>query len=206
MKKIDQNKKQKRDALLNTAFELFTTQGINKTTINNIVDAAGVAKGTFYLYFKDKYDIRNKLIAHKASHIFSIADAALSKTDLTELEDRIIFLVDNIIGQFSADKSLLNFISKNLSWGIFKNELISSSDDSDVDFYNIYKILESSPKAFKDPEILLFMIVELVSSTCYSSILYHEPTDIASFKPYLFDAIRLLIKSHRTALPQEQSL
>lgn len=206
MKKIDQNKKQKRDALLNTAVELFTTQGINKTTINNIVDAAGVAKGTFYLYFKDKYDIRNKLIAHKASHIFSIADAALSQTDLTELEDRIIFLVDNIIGQFSADKSLLNFISKNLSWGIFKNELISSSDDSDVDFYNIYKILESSPKAFKDPEILLFMIVELVSSTCYSSILYHEPTDIESFKPYLFDAIRLLIKSHRTALPQEQSL
>ena len=103
MKKIDQNKKQKRDELLNTAFELFTTQGINKTTINNIVDAAGVAKGTFYLYFKDKYDIRNKLIAHKASHIFSIADAALSQTDLTELEDRIIFLVDNIIGQFSAD-------------------------------------------------------------------------------------------------------
>ena len=172
MKKIDQNKKQKRDALLNTAFELFTTQGINKTTINNIVDAAGVAKGTFYLYFKDKYDIRNKLIAHKASHIFSIADAALSQTDLTELEDRIIFLVDNIIGQFSADKSLLNFISKNLSWGIFKNELISSSDDSDVDFYNIYKILESSPKAFKDPEILLFMIVELVSST--------SPTELVS--------------------------
>ena len=35
MKKTDINKKQKREALLNTAFELFTTQGINKTTINN---------------------------------------------------------------------------------------------------------------------------------------------------------------------------
>ena len=199
MKKIDLNKKQKRDALLNTAFDLFTSQGINKTTINNIVDAAGVAKGTFYLYFKDKYDIRNKLITHKASHIFSIADAALSKTDLTDLEDRIIFLADNIIEQFNADKSLLNFISKNLSWGIFKNELISSSDDSDVDFYNIYKIIEHSPKSFKDPEILLFMIVELVSSTCYSSILYNEPTDIETYKPYLFDAIRQLIRSQEVA-------
>ena len=195
MKKTDINKKQKREALLNTAFELFTTQGINKTTINNIVDAAGVAKGTFYLYFKDKYDIRNKLIAHKASRIFSVADAALSQTGLTELEDRIIFLADNIIGQFTEDKSLLGFISKNLSWGIFKNELISSSENSDVDFYNIYKILEHSPRAFKNPEILLFMIVELVSSTCYSSILYSEPTDIEAFKPYLFDAIRKLIRS-----------
>ncbi|MFR3322153.1 MAG: TetR family transcriptional regulator [Lachnospiraceae bacterium] len=31
-----------------------------------MVDNAGVAKGTFYLYFSDKYDLRNKLIAHKA--------------------------------------------------------------------------------------------------------------------------------------------
>ncbi len=195
MGKIDLNKKRKREALLNTAFELFTTQGINKTTINNIVETAGVAKGTFYLYFKDKYDIRNKLIAYKASRIFSVADAALAKTDLTELDDRIIFLVDNIIEQFNADKSLLNFISKNLSWGIFKNELISSKDDSEVDFYNIYSILENSPRAFKNPEILLFMIVEFVSSTCYSSILYNEPTDIEELKPYIFDAIRQIMKS-----------
>ena len=195
MRKSDLNKQKKREALLNTAFELFTTQGITRTTINNIVEAAGVAKGTFYLYFKDKYDIRNKLIAHKASRIFSVADDALSKTQLTELDDRIIFLADNIIEQFNADKSLLGFISKNLSWGIFKNELISSGDSSDVDFYNIYPVLENSPRSFKNPEILLFMIVEFVSSTCYSSILYNEPTDIETLKPYIFDAIRQIIRS-----------
>ena len=195
MRKSDLNKQKKREALLNTAFELFTTQGITRTTINNIVEAAGVAKGTFYLYFKDKYDIRNKLIAHKASRIFSVADDALSKTQLTELDDRIIFLADNIIEQFNADKALLGFISKNLSWGIFKNELISSGDSSDVDFYNIYTVLENSPRSFKNPEILLFMIVEFVSSTCYSSILYNEPTDIETLKPYIFDAIRQIIRS-----------
>ncbi|MDE6943659.1 MAG: TetR/AcrR family transcriptional regulator [Lachnospiraceae bacterium] len=195
MGKSDLNKQKKREALLNTAFELFTTQGITRTTINNIVEAAGVAKGTFYLYFKDKYDIRNKLIAHKASRIFSVADDALSKTQLTELDDRIIFLADNIIEQFNADKSLLGFISKNLSWGIFKNELISSGGSSDVDFYNIYTVLENSPRSFKNPEILLFMIVEFVSSTCYSSILYNEPTDIETLKPYIFDAIRQIIRS-----------
>ena len=56
MGKAERNKKQKKDALLNTAFELFTSKGITDTTISNIVDRAGVAKGTFYLYFKDKYD------------------------------------------------------------------------------------------------------------------------------------------------------
>ena len=65
MGKVESNKKQKKDALFNTAFELFTTKGTNKTTISDIADKAGVAKGTFYLYFKDKYDIRNKLVSYK---------------------------------------------------------------------------------------------------------------------------------------------
>ena len=67
MGKVERKKKEKKDALLNTAFELFTTKGIHKTSIADIVEKAGVAKGTFYLYFSDKYDIRNKLISHKAS-------------------------------------------------------------------------------------------------------------------------------------------
>ena len=67
MGKLDVNKKIKRDSLLDTAFQLFMTQGINKTSISDIVNQAGVAKGTFYLYFKDKYDIHNKLISHKSS-------------------------------------------------------------------------------------------------------------------------------------------
>ena len=55
MRLIVKNKKKKEDALYNTAFELFTTKGTNKTTISDIVEKAGVAKGTFYLYFKDVF-------------------------------------------------------------------------------------------------------------------------------------------------------
>ena len=55
MSKLENNKKKKKDALLNTAFELFITKGIQNTSISNIVEKAGVAKGTFYLYFSDKY-------------------------------------------------------------------------------------------------------------------------------------------------------
>ena len=51
-------------------FELFTTSGFNKTSISDISKNAGVGKGTFYLYFRDKYDIRNKLIAHKSNELF----------------------------------------------------------------------------------------------------------------------------------------
>ena len=58
MGKAAENKQQKREALLNTAFKLFTTKGLHNTSIADIVEQAGVAKGTFYLYFKDKYTNR----------------------------------------------------------------------------------------------------------------------------------------------------
>ena len=73
MGKIDNNKQMKRESLLDSAFSLFINNGFSKTSISDIVNNAGVAKGTFYLYFKDKYDIRNHLIAHKASQVFQAA-------------------------------------------------------------------------------------------------------------------------------------
>ena len=46
----------------------------------------------------------------------------------------------------------------------------------------------------KNPEVTLYMIVELVSSTCFNSILYNEPLPIEEFKPYLYELIRNLLK------------
>lgn len=197
MGKIDFNKKQKREALLNTAFDLFSSKGINETSISDIVNKAGVAKGTFYLYFRDKYDIRNFLISHKASHVFGTALEALEKTDIENVEDKIIFMIDQIIKQLAQDKFLLTFISKNLSWGFFKTALIEKRNDDDIDFLNIYtKMLHESNKNFVDPEIMLFMIIELISSTCYSAILYEEPVSLDKLKPYLYKEVRHIIQSH----------
>ena len=53
----EEKKQWKRASLMDSAFRLFTTQGVSKTSIEDIAKAAGVAKGTFYLYFKDKYDL-----------------------------------------------------------------------------------------------------------------------------------------------------
>lgn len=194
MGKAEENKKQKKETLLNSAFDLFISQGIHETTISNIVEHAGVAKGTFYLYFKDKYDIRNKLIAHKARQIFSLADEALHQSDISSLEDSILFIVDHIIEQFKKNKTLLNFISKNLSWGIFKNELIN--DTSDIDISNIFQtVFKESAKKYENPEVLVYMIIEMTGSTCYSPILYNSPLPIDELKPYLYNSIRQIIRS-----------
>ena len=84
MGKAEENKQHKRLSLLNTAFELFTTKGVNKTSISEISEQAGIAKGTFYLYFKDKYDIRNKLISHQSGLVLSKALDDLKESRIEE--------------------------------------------------------------------------------------------------------------------------
>ena len=198
MGKVDANKKQKESSLLKTAFEAFTTKGFSKTSISDIVNKAGVAKGTFYLYFKDKYDIRNRLVARKSSQLFRNAiDSIGPGIEELEYEERIIRIIDDIINQLNNNQSLLTFISKNLSWGVFKSALTAPSSDDDINFANVYReMLEEAPCELRDPEIMMFMIIELVSSTCYSAILYSEPCTVAELKPYLYDTIRLMIAQH----------
>lgn len=198
MGKLDINKKEKEDSLLSTAYKLFTTRGVSKTTVSDIVNNAGVAKGTFYLYFKDKYDLKNKLVSHKSSQIFSIALEELEASDRTlTFNERIIFIIDSILNQFMENKALLTFVAKNLSWGIFKNALTAHVKPDDVDFADIYnKMLEEAPSNIDQPEIMLFMIVELVSSTCYSAILYSEPVTLEELKPYLYRCVNNIIESH----------
>lgn len=207
MGKLENNKQQKRTSILDTAFKLFTTQGVSKTSIAEISQKAGIAKGTFYLYFKDKYDIRNRLISHEASKLFknsvtalnSYADEEKTKNqDFTiTFTEQIVFIADHIINALNNNQTLLTFISKNLSWGIFKEALTTNVAEDDINFRDIYyEMLSESGLNLKEPEIMLFMIVELISSTCYSAILYKEPADIDTLKPYLYSTIKAIINEH----------
>jgi len=195
MGKVEANKQQKRESILNAAFRLFTQKGITKTSISDIVKESGVAKGTFYLYFKDKYDVKNLLIAHKASELFYEADKALKEKGITDIIDAIIFITEYMIDALTNDKTLLLFISKNLSWGVFKTSLINSNEK--INFYNLYsELIEQEQYDFIDPEIMLFMIIEMTSSSCYSSILYNEPVPIEKLKPYIIKEVKNIINEH----------
>ena len=203
MGKLEVNKRHKESSLLNTAFDFFTTKGFSKTSISDIVSSAGVAKGTFYLYFKDKYDIRNKLICHKSSQLFRAAVRELESAaeyGTMSFEDKLIYVVDHIVSQLSENQALLTFISKNLSWGIFKTALTTPIAEDDINFQDVFEtMLHEAPYHFREPEIMLFLIVELVSSSCYSAILYRDPCDLETLKPHLYETIRTIIHNHQGA-------
>ena len=197
MGKVDENKKKKKEALFNTAYELFTTKGTNQTTISDIVNKAGVAKGTFYLYFKDKYDIRNKLVSHKTSELFYQAYRAIIEQEITGFRSQLHFMIDFILDALQKDSSLLVFISRNLSWGVFQTALEDQIPDEDRIFYEAYlELLEKDEYTYDHPDMLLFSVIELASSTCYSCILYQQPVSLDEYLPYLHRSIDGILDSY----------
>lgn len=47
----------KKERIIHAAIELFNQQGIEKTKVSDIVKVAGIAQGTFYLYFPSKLSV-----------------------------------------------------------------------------------------------------------------------------------------------------
>ncbi|HDP80132.1 MAG TPA: MerR family transcriptional regulator [Spirochaetes bacterium] len=48
---------EKRNEIVSAATQLFLNKGLGETSIDDIVNRAGIGKGTFYKYFKDKDDV-----------------------------------------------------------------------------------------------------------------------------------------------------
>ena len=195
---ILEQKNEKESRLLNTAFKLFTEKGIKNTSIQEIVDNAKVAKGTFYLYFKDKYEIRDVLITKKSEKLFTEALTKMRKNYIQEFSDQIIFVINYVIDELAKNPLLLKFISKNLSWGVYNETIIKLYDTSENKEDGLYALflkgVEENHIQLKNPKVTLFMIIELVSSTCFDSILYQNPLPIEEYKPFLYEAIRSFLK------------
>lgn len=195
MGKIETKKENKKKDLLNAAFELFISKGFHNTSIADIVRKAGIAKGTFYLYFKDKTDIRNRLISSKATILFRDACLRLAQTDLTALDEQFIFLTDDILSALQKDKSLLFFLAKHLSWGMFRSSMTEEKSPDGISARELYaQLIAKSGCQFDNPEIIIYLIIELVAGVSYNAILYQDPATIEELKPYLHTIIRTILR------------
>lgn len=125
--------------VLRTAATLFADQGADATTIDEIVTAAGVAKGTFYNYFEDRAaieeaiakKIRKKLTASVKHANATINDPAervvrgvklyLSLAYIDPVSARILTRLhgNDTINNRPLDRSLLADLSAGISEGRF---------------------------------------------------------------------------------------
>lgn len=194
--KVTQKKRKKESQLFSAAYELFTTKGTQNTAIDDIVKKAGVAKGTFYLYFKDKYDIINRLILKKSSVLVKEAVKEVESQNIEDFDQKVLFFIDYLIEYFKENKLMLKLINKNFSWGLFRRSLMQKEEDHNVEEVSRLFIDNLIKKDMDNEEavITLFIIFELIGSVCYSSIILEEPMNIDKIKPVLYKKVLKIIE------------
>ena len=191
---IDAKKKSKEEAIYQESFQLFVKKGFDKTTIADIAKASGLAKGTFYLYFSDKYELRDKLIARASRKLLDRAWDRLVEEQTDGFYDQTVRFVDIILDYFEENPMVLLFIEKNLSMGILQETLVEGDSGQEGRFLSrLSGMLKAEGLRAEHPELLGFMILELANATGYSCILDENPIPLAEYRPYLHACIRRII-------------
>ena len=66
----------RRSEVLDIALRVFAANGYHQTRITDIIDAAGVARGTFYLYFDSKeaifHELLDRLLLHLRANVIGV--------------------------------------------------------------------------------------------------------------------------------------
>lgn len=192
MSDIVEKKLAKKLKLLNAAEELFAQKGVNITAIDDIVKKAGIAKGTFYLYFKDKYDLLDQIIIYKSEGVIRDAIERCQKSD-KKFTDRVFLFTDYIIDYFKKNRKMLLIIQKNLSSCI---RMMVSGDGIDENGILSPVLKDFSDNGFDTEETskLMYIITSTVSSVCCDAILFEKPYGIDELRPQIHMMIESLLK------------
>lgn len=68
------------------------------------------------------------------------------------------------------------------------------------------QLIARSGCRFENPEIIIYLVIELVAGTSYNAILYQDPADIEELKPYLHTMIRRIVEDFDQALGTDACL
>ncbi len=142
------NKNEKYTKILQAAIHVISEQGLDKTSISDIVKVAGVAQGTFYLYFRSKKAlipaIANNLLTSSLERIKGritgkqnfwdalciVIDEVYSITD--ENKDIIVLCYSGLAIDHSMEvweliyQPYYQFFEDMILQAIYKNEVMSS--------------------------------------------------------------------------------
>lgn len=192
---LDQKKEEKKKNLLEAARILFLQKGFSKTSISEIAKQAKVAKGTFYLYFKDKDELLEHLILKIGRHILTLAYEYTEQRRTEDFTENVILFVDYIITYFSTHKDSLRLIRRNFTWSMVQHNL--EQPENDMLQQQLLEQLLASPASQNHTQQELFniiyIIVELCGTVCYSSIIEQIPDTIDHMKPLLYTMIRRIL-------------
>ena len=101
------DKERRRAQILQRARDVFARKGYHQAKIDDIVAAAGVARGTFYLYFQDKRSIFEELV----NRFYQTIAMAVSRIDVAlPLEQQIKTNIARVLNVFLEDPGMAKIL------------------------------------------------------------------------------------------------
>lgn len=192
--KLKLKKEQKKQSLLDAAYKLFLEKGVAKTSVDEIVKGANVAKGTFYLYFHDKDQLLRQLAYQISAKVLGEGYEYVRARQNDDFTENVILLIDYVIEYFKKNKLTLRLLERNFSWPMVEQQL-SRRDNPLWD--RLMAAVESSgfARGRTEDELfkIFFVIIEMIGSVCFSSIIQERPDTIDNMKPVLYDMVRKMI-------------
>ncbi|KPK63098.1 hypothetical protein AMJ83_08510 [candidate division WOR_3 bacterium SM23_42] len=168
-----------RDKIIKNALKIFARKGYFRTTVDDIAQATGLAKGTVYLYFKDKQDL---YVATIDEHFTRALDtlAGINAKSITPREkmQEIAISVINYIRHLKTSYMLFTFENINLKGKTLKNihSIIEPKIQEMIDL--ISDIIEDgvANKQFRkvDPRITAFYFLSMIRAIFLSNLYVSE--------------------------------
>lgn len=195
MATVAEKKLTKRIKLIDSAYDLFLEKGVNITAIDEIVKKAGVAKGTFYLYFKDKYDLLDEIVIYRSKLIFKDAMESLEKKTAAkkmDLTEQIKYITDFIIEHFKKNSEIVSIIKKNLASCL---AVIFEDEKSNEKLKPLFSMFYENGFSSDETEKLIYLIFNMISSACCDSILLGKPYTTDEILPQIHFVIERITQS-----------
>jgi AcrR family transcriptional regulator len=155
----------KKEQIINKAIEFFSNNGFTGTRIDDVTDALGIAKGTFYLYFKSKKELLIDCIGQLTTIVVpkEVWDDIRKETDFASRHEKrlVAFLKafptfcgilnllksciqsnDPVLVRKASDtyKMLVNPLRKDLRWAV-EHGIIRKVDDPRYTLEYVTKIV-----------------------------------------------------------------
>lgn len=105
----------KKQKIINAAMNMFQENGFEKTSVSQIVKEAGVAQGTFYIYFKTKQDLIPSIAEFIVNELLNQLKT-YSKDTFKDVQSFIESLIETTFLITKKYKKLIGFCYSGLSF------------------------------------------------------------------------------------------
>ncbi|NCB32747.1 MAG: TetR/AcrR family transcriptional regulator [Erysipelotrichia bacterium] len=193
---IEKKKAEKRKRLLDAAYACFIEEGVSGASIARICDRADIAKGTFYLYFRDKDDLEKALNLRLSYGLLEDASQWMEQNRSDSFTENCILMADRIISRFEHDSDLLTLLRREFTWPASGDDILFSDDSLLLSLRTSVELhAKKTNQTMNHLVNQLFALTGMVAAASYSSIVDHYPCPMSELRPILFDIIRRTLNS-----------